>query len=285
METVAVHSRAPDANAQQPNARSRTNLVLAALSPEARAHLVSHLRIQTLPERYLLWECGSRPERIWFPVSALVSVLAPTPAGTALEVGSVGFDGALGFDGHGPSFTRATVRSAGIVASLPVQVFATAAAEREELRRLEAVCREWLTVQAQQASLCHATHTAEARFARYLMRAAEFAETGVVTATQETAAEMLGLRRTTVTLIAGNLQAAGIIRYRRGVITICDPAALRATACPCTEVLGRDRWPSEILLRAGSRAAGSSDDGAREQVGAVRSVPPASDAGRATPGE
>lgn len=283
MEPVVVHSRAPEANAHHDKSRSRTNLVLAAVSPEARARLVPHLRIQTVPEGHLLWDCGSRPERIWFPVSGLISILAPTPTGTALEVGSIGFDGALGFDGHGPSFTRAMVRSAGILASLPVHEFAAATRESEELRRVEAVCREWLTVQAQQASLCHATHTAEARFARYLLRAAEFAETGVVTATQETAAEMLGLRRTTVTLIAGNLQAAGIIRYRRGVITICDPAALRATACPCAEVLGRDRWPSEILRAAGD-GAGSAGDGAREHDGAWP-VPPASDAGRVMLGE
>ncbi|MBI5110877.1 MAG: Crp/Fnr family transcriptional regulator [Rhodovulum sp.] len=241
--------------------RACANGVLAALSADARARLAPWLRDRPYREGHVLWERGERPERIYFPISGMISLVVPVKPGVALEVGNVGREGAVGFhDGSAelPAFAQAVMRVGGIVAHVPVREFAAAGRIDEELRRVEAMCRGWLLAQAQQSAVCNAVHSADARFSRWLSRVADATRSDVVPVTQEVAAEMLGLRRTTVTLIAQSLQTAGIIRYRRGVITIVDREALRGTACTCGHQLGRARWPSELLKEAAAPASNSS---------------------------
>lgn len=228
----------------------KANGVLAALSSAAFERIAAHLRERFCRDGYVLWHPGERPERVYFPVSGMISLVLPTTPDTALEVGSIGLEGAVGFSedaGALPAFARAVVRVSGNFAHMPAREFAAAKQEFEELRRLEAACRDWLLAQAQQGAVCNALHGADARFSRWLCRAVEATGSDTVAVTQEVAAEMLGLRRTTVTLIAQNLQAAGIIRYRRGVIAIVDHDGLRRAACACCTSLEPALWPSRRL--------------------------------------
>jgi CRP-like cAMP-binding protein len=237
-----------------------SNGVLAALSPEALGRLKPFLRERFFRDGHVLWKGGERPDRVYFPVSGMISLVVATKPGAALEVGSVGLEGAIGFDGGADAPTApasAVVHASGTFVHMPAREFAAASRQSEELRRVELVCREWILAQAQLGAVCNAVHSADARFGRWLARAAEAIGSDVVAVTQEVAAEMLGLRRTTVTLIAQNLQAAGIIRYRRGVITILNHAALRGAACSCSASLGPSRWPSRLVA---SRADGAGAD-------------------------
>ncbi|RAI33677.1 Crp/Fnr family transcriptional regulator [Rhodoplanes serenus] len=237
-----------------------SNGVLAALSPEALGRLKPFLRERFFRDGHVLWKGGERPDRVYFPVSGMISLVVATKPGAALEVGSVGLEGAIGFDGGADAPTApasAVVHASGTFVHMPAREFAAASRQSEELRRVELVCREWILAQAQLGAVCNAVHSADARFGRWLARAAEAIGSDVVAVTQEVAAEMLGLRRTTVTLIAQNLQAAGIIRYRRGVITILNHAALRGAACSCSASLGPSRWPSRLVA---SRADGGGAD-------------------------
>src|SRR6185312_12531552 len=101
--------------------------------------------------------------------------------------------------------------------------------------------------QAQQSAACNATHVVESRFARWLLRAADLCGSDVLPLTQEYIAQMLGVRRTSVTLVARTLQKAGLIRYTRGHIKILDKPALKETACECYKTVKMNY--KNILLR------------------------------------
>ncbi|MFL9824328.1 Crp/Fnr family transcriptional regulator [Rhodoplanes sp. SY1] len=232
------------------------NRILAGLSTVARDRLAPHVRVRVAREGLVLWETGTRSDRIYFPVSATVLLVVPVGSGAQLEVGTIGLEGACGFDADlVPGAARPVVRIGGLIASLPAREFDAAVRDCPELGRIAPACTAWLLAQAQQIAVCNATHTAEQRFARWLARTAQATGRDTVAVTQETVAELLGLRRTTVTLIAQTLQTAGIIRYRRGIIAIVDPAGLKATACPCGETFGPAFQPAD-LLAAASRPAG-----------------------------
>jgi CRP-like cAMP-binding protein len=96
-----------------------------------------------------------------------------------------------------------------------------------------------LLAQVQQSAACNALHEAEARFCRWLLQSRDRSDSDVVPITQEFVAQMLGVRRTTVTLVAQSLQDAGLLRYRRGQIEILDRDTLEARACECYGVVRR----------------------------------------------
>src|ERR1700747_213013 len=110
-------------------------------------------------------------------------------------------------------------------------------------------------LQAQQAALCNAIHTADARFCRWVLRMSDALGVDLLQVTQEAIAEALGIRRTTANLIARQLQCKGMISGGRGKITIRNRAGLQSAACDCYSVLGRRHWPCE-LLRAATRPSG-----------------------------
>jgi CRP-like cAMP-binding protein len=94
-----------------------------------------------------------------------------------------------------------------------------------------------LLVQAQQSAACNASHAVEARLARWLLRSRDLSGDDILALTQEFLAQMLGVRRTSVTLVARTLQQAGLIKYRRGKVQITDLEGLRETSCECYETV------------------------------------------------
>ena len=110
------------------------------------------------------------------------------------------------------------------------------------MRALVDRCRDWILVQVQQTAACNTLHSAEQRFARWLLTCSEKLDASTITATQEQIAGLLGIRRATLSLIAQTLSTQGLIEYRRGRIKITDKDKLKAAACDCSERLGRDHW-------------------------------------------
>lgn len=252
-------SGVPDAfSARPPREPLKSNGLLSALSPDTFDRLKPHLREHFFRDGHVLIERGDCSDRIYFPLSGMISlVLGPEP-GTFFEVSSVGIEGAVGFGGDvdaPPTFASAIVRISGSFADISRPDFNAAKQASDELHRLEVVCQKWLLTQAQQNAVCNAFHAGDARFARWLVRAAEATGSHIVPVTQEVVAEMLGLRRSTVTLIARNLQTSGLIQYRRGIIAILDYDGLRAVACSCCDLLGSRHWPSEFLKLTSSPGA------------------------------
>jgi CRP-like cAMP-binding protein len=232
---------------------------LSALPDDAFALLHRHLREQDLREGAVLWDIGAPVERVFFPIAGLISIRVPSKDGDGVDVALVGHEGGAGIpDGYGdaPALTQGVVLVAGRFVQLPAQAFAAAMRQSEQIAGLAAACNAWLLLQSQLIAGCNAVHPADARLCRWLLRASDALGGNVVPVTQETIARALGIRRTTATLIAQQLQARGVINYGRGKINIRDRAALQSAACSCCAGLGPARWPSEVL------AANARGDGA-----------------------
>ena len=231
------------------------NAVLAALSSRAFSFLESHLRHRDFLEGSVLWDAGAPTERVYFPLSGIISVVLPVKDGLGIEVASVGREAAAGLGyGSGPfrSVTQGITLISGTFSYMSATALANVARQNDEIARVVATCCDWLLAQSQQLAACNAVHPADARFGRWLLQSAERVEGDVIPSTQETIAQALGIRRTTVTLIAQGLQMEGMISYRRGKIRIRNREGLRTAACDCCAALGRANWPAERVAKSGA---------------------------------
>jgi CRP-like cAMP-binding protein len=243
--------RGHDSHSDVPSVQrlSRSSL-LDAISAKALSILSNQFREVDYPEGTALWDAGDQVRQIIFPVSGTISIRVPTKDGHGIEVANIGHEGAVGFHEHGlPAVTQGVVQAPGRFISITREGFAAAAQKDEEINRMADICNGWLLLQSQQTAACNAIHAADARFCRWLLRASDAHGADTVQVTQEAIAQALGIRRTTVTLIAQQLQVRGAISYRRGRVAIRDRASLQDAACDCYHKLERSRWPSELLAQ------------------------------------
>lgn len=216
------------------------NLLLASLPPEDFELLRPYLRTVDMPRGLTLVRSGEIAKCAYFPQSGVISSILTLQDGDTVEVRMTGRDGALGATSGAAQrtwFTSAVVRIEGKsnVIDLPDLQFVIdrSAALRGALARSEAVQQAL----SDQSIACNSLHDVEARLARRLMRISKtFGETKF-TITQEALAEMLGIRRNAVSLVAHAMKQAGIIRYSRGLVEIVDVDALHAQACECFDVV------------------------------------------------
>ena len=180
-------------------------------------------------------------------------------AGEVVETATVGREGAIGaFGGLGPwhAFTRAVVRLPGTATVISVGHFQAAVGQSERIRNLVLRYKEALLGQVQQTAACNALHPLEARLARWLLQTLDRADDPKLPLTQDFMAQMLAVRRTTVTLIASQLQEAGPISYRRGVIVVRDRSKLEEAACQCYRTIRR-RTDAVFPDRGAERTVGT----------------------------
>jgi CRP-like cAMP-binding protein len=216
------------------------NRLLAALPEQAIALLAPDLRQAILPQGVVCYGAGDPIDQVYFPWTGMISLLVTTGDGAMVETSSVGREGAVGVQcGNGQclSFTRAIVQIGGNFWVISAPRFEAAASHSAELRELIFTYIETLWAEAQQNAACNAIHDGSSRLCRWLLQCADRTGSQQVLLTHEFLAGMLGVRRTTVTLLAQELQKRGILRYSRGRITILDRAALEACACECYEVI------------------------------------------------
>jgi len=216
------------------------NRLLAALPEPAIALLEPDLRQVTLPQGVVCFGAGDAIDQVYFPRTGMISLFVTTGDGDMIQTSSVGCEGAVGVQcGNGPclSFTRAIVQIGGNFWVISAPRFEVATSRSAELRELIFAYIETLWAEAQQNAACNAIHDGSSRLCRWLLQCADQTGSDQVLLTQEFLAEMLGVRRTTVTLLAQELQKRGILRYSRGRITILDRAALEGCACDCYEVI------------------------------------------------
>src|SRR4051794_38315462 len=201
------------------------NRLLGALGPDELGRLAPHLERAELARGAVLHEPPGELGHIWFPDGCVVSVLAVAPGG-AVECALVGREGAVGLAdalGTRKAMARCLVQVPGPALRLDVAPLAAAVGASPALVRLLLWYVEAFLAEVMLATLCHAMHRAEARLARWLLLLQERGDGApTLPLTQELLATMLGLQRTTVTEVAGALQRAGLIRYRRGVVEIVD---------------------------------------------------------------
>jgi CRP-like cAMP-binding protein len=227
------------------------NRLLDALHADACALLERHLKEFALVQGALLQEQGENIDYVYFPQSGLISLLAVMSHGDAIETATVGREGAVGaMSGLGLriSFTRAMVQISGAALRIPTARFQAAVKESAAIRDIVVRYNELLLVQVQQAAACNALHDVEQRLCRWLIQTRDRTDTDVIPYTQEFLAQILGVRRTTVSQIARSLQKAGAIRYHRGRIEITDRRRLEQSACECYAIVRRQT--EEYLPRA-----------------------------------
>ncbi len=217
---------------QSPN----QNLLLASLAKDDLAALQPHLRSITLKQGVILYDTGDALERTYFLDTGIISLVVPLKSGQMVEIGMIGRDGVVGgsaaLDGR-LSLNKAIVQIAGegawIEASRLRKLADASAAFRTTLIRHE----QLILIQAQQSAACNASHTVETRLARWLLRARDLLGADNLSFTQEFLGQMLGVRRSSVSIVANELQSQGLIRYRRGHIHIDNLDGLRDAACEC----------------------------------------------------
>lgn len=229
----------------------KTNLLLEALSDADRGELKSCLTSVELAQHQILFDVNGTIDAVYFPTGAVVSLVIPLSTGEVVETAMVGNDGVIGaaaaLNGR-RSLNRAIVQIGGHSLACKVEPLKALLQEHQNMRSLIGAHEQALFAQAQQSAACNATHVVESRFARWLLRASDLCGSDVLPLTQEYIAQMLGVRRTSVTLVARTLQKAGLIRYARGHIEIIDTPALEETACECYQTVKMNY--SNILLRS-----------------------------------
>ena len=238
-------------SASRPHQDSQTNLVLAGLSPAAHSLIDKRLEERKFPPGTLIWDGSDPPGHIVFPCSGMISLRVVMRDGHEVEIATIGREGGVGFqDGPGSPgvLTRAVAQVSSRCLCISQKVFAAAAHESGEIRRVAEECRGWVLLQTQQIAACNAVHAAEHRFCRWLLRASDALGGNMIFATHETIAQSLGIRRTTATMIAHEMQSQGTIRYTRGKISVCDRTRLQAGACDCYLALAPAYWPSHRLI-------------------------------------
>ena len=216
------------------------NKLLASLPRGDFERLLPHLTTVALQQGMVLMESGDEVDQIYFPISGMLSLLAVLRDGKAIETATVGREGVVGaMAGLGlyKSLVRVVVQMPLTCTKIAATHFRTVAAASDPVRHLAIRYNEVLLSQARVTAACNALHSIEARFCRWLLQCADRAASDTIPLTQEFLAEMLGVRRTSVTEVASKVQSAGAITYSRGVIKILDSAALMRMSCECYETL------------------------------------------------
>jgi CRP-like cAMP-binding protein len=208
----------------------RGNLLLASLSPGDLAALQPHLKLVHLKQEQVLFEAGDTIDATYFPTSAVISIVVVLSSGEVVEAAMVGRDGVIGaaaaLDGK-IALSRAVIQLSGEAMACSLAGFRGAAMQSQPFLSLLIRHEQALYAQAQQSTACMAAHHVDARLCRWLLRSRDLSQSDTLLFTQEFLAEMLGVNRTSVTVVAHTLQRAGMIKYARGKIRITNLEGLR----------------------------------------------------------
>lgn len=212
------------------------NRILETLPQNIFSTLRPHLKVVDLAFGDLVAESGKTIKQVYFPHTGAISLVAEMEVGHLIETAMVGRDGVVNamsaLDGN-LSLQKGLVQVAGTASVINPDVLRSIADEFRPLRSLLIRHEQVVLAQAQQSAGCNASHTVEARMCRWLLRIRDLTQSDELWLTQEYLAQMLGVRRSSLSLVANAMQKAGLIRYRRGNIKIIDVEAMRSGACEC----------------------------------------------------
>ena len=231
------------------------NRLLAMLPDAERARLLPHLEYVELPLGKVLHECGAGSPYVYFPTTAIVSLMHLLNDGASAEIAAIGCDGVVGFAqlmGGGSAASRAVVQCGGGGYRLKAHFITEEMGRAGPILNLLLRHTQALMTQTAQTAVCNRHHCLDQQLCRWLLLTLDRLPTNEITMTQELIASLLGVRREGVTAAAGRLQTAGLIRYRRGRIAVLDRVGLEQRACECYAVV---RAEYERLLPAPSSAS------------------------------
>ncbi len=188
----------------------------------------------------VLYESGAALRHVYFPTTCIISLLYVMEDGASAEIAIVGNEGILGislFMGGDTTPSRAMVQSAGHAYRLKADLLKTEFGRFGPTMHLLLRYTQALITQMAQTAVCNRHHSVDQQLCRWLLLSLDRLQSNQLAMTQELIANMLGVRREGVTEAAGKLQAAGLINYRRGTITVLDRPSLEAQACECYQVV------------------------------------------------
>src|SRR5512135_671236 len=248
----------------------RQNHLLAALCDEEMDRLAAHLELVPMALGQILYEPGEQMRYAYFPTTAIVSLHYVMESGASAETAGVGNEGVVGialFMGGETTPSSAVVQTAGYGYRLESRWLKQEFARGGLMQRLLLRYTQALITQMTQTAACNRHHSIEQQLCRWLLLTLDRVSTRELVMTQELVASMLGVRREGITEAAGNLQRAGVIRYRRGHISVLQRAGLESGACECYAVVKREfaRLLSDVQHRQDSLSPG--DDAVRSPAG------------------
>jgi CRP-like cAMP-binding protein len=239
-QAVAVASRQNPRTGMSWEAMPWQNDVLAALPAAAQQRLFPHLQPMFLSRGTVLKEAGCALKQVFFPVDCILSLLHVMEDGGSAGVLLVGNDGLLGSAvcmGGENSQSQAIVLSAGYAFGLFPQRLKDEFDNHSDMRAVVLRYTQALMTQIGQTAVCNRHHSIDQQLCRWLLLLLDRLPSNCLILTQELMANMLGVRRESVTSAAGKLQKIGVIEYRRGNITVIDRPQLEKLACECYEVV------------------------------------------------
>ncbi len=219
------------------------NQLLAALPASELAQWVPHLELVDMPLGKVLYESGRPLSHLYFPTTAIVSLLYVMENGASAEIAVVGLEGLVGvslFMGGGTTPSRAVVQSAGAGVRLRGDLLKAQFNTSPPVMHLLLRYTQALITQMAQTAVCNRHHTLDQQLCRWLLLSLDRLPSNELVMTQELIANMLGVRREGVTEAALKLQATGLIRYARGRITVLDRPALEKRTCECYAVVKKE---------------------------------------------
>ena len=212
------------------------NHFLLSLSPQDRDLLQPHLRPLHVPLGVALYRADDIISNVYFPYNGIMSMIVGVSSGQFVEAGMLGRNSVVGtgaaLDGPDALNTAiAQVESTGM--EIAAEVLKGLASKSEALRMALVHHERALSAQTQQVAACNALHELEERLSRWLLQSRDLLQSDILPLTQEFLAQMLGVQRSSVTLVARKLQEAGLIRYRRGHIHVLEIEGLQDSCCEC----------------------------------------------------
>jgi CRP-like cAMP-binding protein len=227
----------------RPSPNPRDNWLLAALAQAEWDRFATHLQPVTLPLGSVLYDPGTTPSHVFFPTTAIVSLLYVMEDGASAEIAVVGNEGLVGISlfmgGHSTS-SQAVVQAAGegfrLDARVMLQEFNRSGAVMHLLLRYT----QALITQMAQTSVCNRHHSLDQQLCRWLLLSLDRLHSNELVMTQELLSHILGVRRASISDAAGRLQKDGLIRYERGRIAVLDRPALEQRSCECYAVVKKE---------------------------------------------
>src|SRR5688572_2343779 len=219
---------------------ARSNRILAALPRAALEQLLPDLDQKPMAMEQVLQPRGERLEEVVFPLLGVASMVSMGDSGDSVEVATIGCEGIVGlplFLGGEKAAVEIFVQVPGEALHLSAEAFRDHLARETSFTQTLLLYTQALLTQVAQCSACNHHHPVEARCARWLLQTHDRVTGDEFPLTQEFLAVMLGVRRATVTDVAGALQDRKLIRYHQGVITIRNRKGLEAAACECYQLI------------------------------------------------
>jgi CRP-like cAMP-binding protein len=226
-----------------PHENPRQNQLLAALPEAEWQRWQPLLELVDLPLGKVLYESGAPLRYVYFPVNAIVSLLYVLESGASAEIAVVGHEGVVGiaiFMGGGSTPNRAVVQSAGMGYRLRADSIKAEFERSSPVMHLMLRYTQALISQMSQTAVCNRHHSLDQQLCRWLLLSLDRLPGNELVMTQELIANMLGVRREGVTEAALKLQAAGLIRYARGHISVLDRPGLEHRTCECYRVVKKE---------------------------------------------